>query len=704
MTGNIGLFLLVLWPMLSAFISYLIGRKSKRGRDYFANIATTLELALVLIVATSASNENPPFFELKGFMGLRILLEMDGLRCVYAVITALMWVMTTLFSREYFAHYRNRNRYYFFMLLTLAGTMGVFLSADLVTTFLFFELMSFTSYVMVLHDERQVSLEAAKTYMAIALIGGLAILFGIFIINNELHTTEIAPLFDAIHQYEGSKHMLFLAAAFMLVGFGGKAGMYPLHIWLPNAHPAAPAPASALLSGVLTKTGVFGILIVSSLLFAHDYNWGMGMLIIGVLGMFTGAVLALFSVDLKRTLACSSMSQIGFILVGVGMQDILTDNALAIRGTLLHMMNHSLIKLVLFLVAGVIYMNLHQLDLNKIRGFGRGKPMLTFCFLMGMLGIIGLPFWNGYISKTLLHESIVEQIWFFIDYSSSATFFRIVEGLFTLTGGITAAYMMKIFACVCLEKNQYHHEKMIVLNKKYMNRTSATVLFLSALILPMIVYSPNALIVPISEFGQAFMHGEDPAHAVQFFQWENLRGAAASLAIGAILYLFIVRGCLMSKDEEGRSVYINVWPKALDLEQKIYRPLLISVLPSIGTFFARTVGDIPATVASLGYRASMTIRNLWIGLSEKSSAAIAMTAARDDMNPQQSVLSDQKQRKLRLQNAETSSSKQRGLFRILVARFGHVPSDWVGAVVHSLVCGLLLFFVSTVVILAFTLR
>ena len=174
----------------------------------------------------------------------------------------------------------------------------------------------------------------------------------------------------------------------------------------------APAPASALLSGILTKAGVFGIVVVSCVMFGTDGNWGLLVAVLGFITMFLGALLALFSVNLKRTLACSSVSQIGFILTGIGMCCLLKSagqgNGLAVRGTFLHMVNHSMFKLVLFLCAGVVFMNLHQLDLNDIRGFGRKKPALLFCFLMGALGISGIPMWSGYVSKTLLHEGIVE--------------------------------------------------------------------------------------------------------------------------------------------------------------------------------------------------------------------------------------------------------------------------------------------------------
>ena len=193
-------------------------------------------------------------------------------------------------------------------------------------------------------------------------------LMGLFLLYDAVGTLRMSKLYDAVSSvWEEQSLRIYIAGGCMLFGFGAKAGMFPLHIWLPKAHPVAPAPASALLSGILTKTGVFGVLVVSIEMFRYDPLWGKCILYLGVITMFGGALLAVFSVDLKRTLACSSMSQIGFILVGVGMMELLgTENALAVRGTILHMVNHSMIKLILFMAAGVIYMNLHALNLNEI--------------------------------------------------------------------------------------------------------------------------------------------------------------------------------------------------------------------------------------------------------------------------------------------------------------------------------------------------
>lgn len=587
MKGDVILLFLALWPVAGALISYLIGRKNKTARDYFADAVTVVEFAVIVYMFIQVLGGAEYSFKLDNVCGRVLYLKMDGFRAVYSGIAILMWMMTTIFSKEYFAHYRNRNRYYFFLLITFGSTVGVFLSADLFTTFIFFEIMSMASYVMVIHDEKPAAMRAGDTYLAVAVLGGMVMLMGIFLLYNAVGTLDMDLLLEACEAYE-NKTVLYVASLLMLFGFGAKAGMFPLHIWLPKAHPVAPAPASALLSGILTKSGVFGILVIGSNIFLHDQKWGFLILCIGVITMFLGAVLAVFSVDLKRTLACSSMSQIGFILTGAGMQGLLGHhNALAVRGTLLHMVNHSLIKLVLFMAAGVIFMNLHKLNLNEIRGFGRKKPLLSFIFLMGVLGIAGVPFWNGYISKTLIHESIVEFIWEFHDYTFWARFFQVVEAVFVFTGGLTAAYMTKLYVAIFVEKNPYNQEKMDSSNGKYMNKQSTFALLVSACILPALGMLPYKLMDGIASMGQGFMHGEDPAHAVNYFSWVNVKGGLASLTIGVIVYFMIIRKCLMAEDENGNRVYINAWPAWLDLEDRVYRPLMLTVLPFIGALFGR---------------------------------------------------------------------------------------------------------------------
>lgn len=561
--------------MLMAFACYGIGKLNKKARNIVAVLTGVSEIFLMLILLGQGSgNATVP-----QVCALGLHLESDGFRKVYGIVISLMWMMTLLLSDEYFAHHHNRNRYYFFNLLTLGATMGVFFSADLFTALIFFEIMSFTSYTWVIQEETPAAVKSANTYLAVAVIGGLAALMGLFMLQSTLGTTKISELY-ALAQACQQKGKLYGAAGCILFGFGAKAGMFPLHIWLPKAHPVAPAPASALLSGVLTKSGIFGILVISCNLLRYDFAWGTVILTLGCVTMLLGAVLALFSIDLKRTLACSSMSQIGFILAGIGMMGLLgEEGALAARGTLLHMLNHSLFKLVLFLCAGVIYMNLHALDLNDIRGFGRKKPVLMIAFLLGAAGIGGVPLLNGYISKTLLHESIVEGA------AAYGGWLTVAEWTFLLSGGLTVAYMTKLFVVVFVEKHPTKQEEYDA-DRKYMNPVSTSVIALCALLLPILGLTADVSMNGIADLGTDFFHTGKLQHAVQYLSLENLKGAAISIVIGAAVYLLFIRRVLM---KDGK--YLDRWPEKLDLENAFYKPLLLRWLPGIFGWVAALFGE-----------------------------------------------------------------------------------------------------------------
>ena len=607
MRQEICLAILVFFPFLAGILSFVTGLSHNDGkekstlksgqntlRDTVVILSTVLEfvgMTVLAVWALSSQGRNLHLtLTIPEVCGFGLSFALDGFRVIYGCVAAFMWMMAAALSKEYFTHHKNRNRFYLFLLWTLGATMGVFLSADLYTTFIFFEIMSFTSYVWVAQEENAPSLRAAGTYLAVAVIGGLVLLMGIFMLYHQLGTFAIEELSQAAVACS-DKSILYVAGCCMLVGFGAKAGAFPLHIWLPKAHPVAPAPASALLSGILTKTGIYGTLLLSCNLFLHDAPWGALILTIGVITMFGGALLAVFSVDLKHTLACSSMSQIGFILVGIGMQGLLREeNALAVHGTLLHMVNHSLIKLVLFLAAGVVYMNAHALNLNEIRGFGRKKPLLKGIFLVGALAIGGIPFFGGYISKTLLHESILE-------YGGGAVM-KAVEYIFLFSGGLTVAYMTKLFLAVFVEKNsdekrQEEFDKMT----SYMSPLSATVLTVSALVLLVWGLLPRYTMDRAAELAQSFMGLAETGHRVAYFSLENLGGALISIIVGVLVYFLVIRTLLMKPVEKENKagtfltkpvekvnktrIYLDAWPKWLDLENLIYRPLLLTILPAI---------------------------------------------------------------------------------------------------------------------------
>ena len=548
--------MLVVWlvfsPFIGALIAYILGRRNEKARDCFAIVLTSLELVLAVVLAFVHSGG--AFLQMGGFLVTGLSFEVNGFKAAYAVITALMWAGTTLFAPEYFRHEKEGlERYWMFILLTLGATEGVMLSGDLMTTFIFFEILSFTSFTWVIHEQTKEAVKAGYTYLFIAVFGGLVLFMGLALLYYETGTLSYADLKAAVDACP-DRRMILAAGICVLLGFGAKAGMFPLHVWLPKAHPVAPSPASALLSGILTKVGIYGILMITLHALVEDSVFGTIILIAGMITMLLGAVLGVFSVNLKRTLACSSMSQIGFILTGVGMLILLSaagseeGYAIALPGLLLHMVNHSIIKLTLFMCAGVVVMNLHKLNLDEIRGWGRKKNKLKS----------GVPLMNGYMSKTLLHEGIVEGIHAIGKISS---YLKAAEWIFLVSGGLTFCYMLKLFICIFVEEN-----KDPVLQQKYdmpgayMNRAS-TVAILGSSIFCLLLGQPL-----ISTRLGAFMSGNSHILHFKAFTLINLKGGAISLAIGGILYLVVVRGLLKISGH-----YADYWPKWLDLENLVYR-------------------------------------------------------------------------------------------------------------------------------------
>ncbi len=595
--------LLVFLPFPAGILAYIISFSSERRRDLFAVVFTYVELALSVLLVIETAGNGPAAFgnlDIPRVFSAGMEFRTDGFRSAYSLVTSLMWAFTTMFSLEYFKHEREHlSRYYLFVLFTLGATQGVMLSGDLMTTFVFFEILSLTSFTWVMHEETEGALRAGYTYLFIAIFGGLVLFMGLVLLQYTAGTLSYAELFPAVKEAlnaSGENRGMILAAGIcILIGFGCKAGMFPVHVWLPKAHPVAPSPASALLSGVLTKVGIYGILMTSVEVLVDSAAFGWVVLILGTITMFLGALLALFSINLKRTLACSSMSQIGFILTGIAMTILLTAQhshgeahaggfagleghaLLAMSGTMLHMVNHSMLKLCLFCAAGVVVMNLHELDLNKIRGWGRGKWLLMTAFFLGVIGIGGVPLFNGYASKTLLHEAITAGIAEAGEGAAipaaASSVLSVIEWIFLISGGCTFAYMLKLFICLFIEKNsdpalQTEYENS---SKGYMNAASTAAVFGTSILF--ILLGQKSVFNPVA----SFMTGhEDVLEEFAPLSFECVKGAGISLAIGAVLYLVFIRKVLMRKGE-----YVDLWPKWLDLEDLVYRPMMTKGFPGV---------------------------------------------------------------------------------------------------------------------------
>ena len=553
------LLLLILLPLAGALPLLLTRSESESGLGRWSCAVTGLTLLVMVLAVCTRSGESLDI----PLCGIHFTL--DGFRCIYGLVVSFMWFVSALLTPQYFRGHHHLRRYHFFFLLCLSFTMGVFLSADLYTTFLFFELMSLSSYVWVVQEETPDAMDAGKTYLTIAVLGGLVTLMGLFLLYTATDTLVIAELHEAVATMERGR--LWAAALCILFGFAAKAGLFSVHIWLPKAHPVAPAPASALLSGVLTKAGIFGVLLLTAQVLTGDHDWGMLLLVLGAITMVLGAVLAVFSTNLKYILACSSLSQIGFITVGASMICLLGEhNALAANGTVLYMMNHSLVKLALFLFAGVVYYNTHALDLNDIKGFGRGKPLLHVLFLCGACSLAGIPGFLGYLSKTLVHEALVEYA-----HMSGMTIITVVEWLFLFSGGLTAAYLTKIYVAIFWQKGRET-------GKQWGKPLSVIALCLAAVALPVLGLTPHAIAERISGATLDFTGGHAFAHALHYFAWTNLKGVVISLAIGMVVYFLFIRTVLMRKD----GFYLSRWPKWLSLEDSVYKPFFRALFAVVG--------------------------------------------------------------------------------------------------------------------------
>ena len=554
---------LLLLPLMAAFVVRALPDRW-RLPGFIGTLCT-------VFAGTLAICFHPVSLSLPGICGLGLSFRADGFRGLYAVLCAFMWLVTGLLTPEYFRHDRQLPRYLFFNLVTLAATLGVFYADDLFSTLVCFEVMSLASYVWVIQEEEPQAMRAGQTYLAVAVIGGLTTLMGLFLLWKNLGTLRYDELQAAAAAFEGPRSTISWASWLTLFGFAAKAGLFPIHIWLPKAHPVAPAPASAILSGMLTKTGVLGMAVVALRINHGNADFANALLVLGAVTMFLGAVLGLFSVNLKRTLACSSVSQIGFIVCGLSLTLLLGHHGtIAAYGTVLHMVNHSLCKLCLFLCAGTVFMNLEELDLNKIRGFGKGKPLLHIVFLAGALSIACIPpLGAGFNSKSLLHEGILEYMEVLEEAGSGAWgWYKAFEILFLISGGLTVAYMTKLYICLFREEGPASGKPS---GRKYATRLSAAALILSCAALPLLGLFGRELMSPLAARSMSFFGPEEKE--IFYFTWENLKGALISIGIGAAVYLVVVR-CFLMRRENGKKVYVNRWPAWLDLEEAVYRPVL----------------------------------------------------------------------------------------------------------------------------------
>ncbi len=380
---------MLLLPLLLPALAALIA--SRRADRKLLIPLMVLELLLVVLCLFFPGDLRIPCLP-----GMPLLLRLDAVGKIFSLLFAVMFLLAGIFGFEYL--HERLNSYYVFYLLTLSAMLGLCYAGNLLTFYMFYEAMTLLSFPLVLHEGTEESRRAAMKYLGYSLFGAALALFGFFVTAGSTGGAVFTPG----GALTGPATPLLLAAALaMIVGFGGKAGMMPLHDWLPTAHPVAPAPASAVLSGVITKGGVLGILRTVYYLFGAEALRGTyvqtTVLILALATVFTGSMLAYKEKVLKKRLAYSTVSQVSYVVFG-----LLLLQPLGFTGAILQAVFHSVAKVCLFLCAGAFICKTGKTRVEQLCGIGRSMPLPLFCFAVTGLSLVGIPPFAGFVSKWYL--------------------------------------------------------------------------------------------------------------------------------------------------------------------------------------------------------------------------------------------------------------------------------------------------------------
>jgi len=332
-----------------------------------------------------------------------IMIDVPG--SLMSLLALALGLFATIYSMRFMERDSGTPLYYSLLMAMITGIVGVSYSGDLFTLFIFWELMCITSYVLVgFRRNVKESVEAAIKYMLMSGVGSATILFGMSLLYGLTGTLNL-PRIALSLRVGGGGPWLYASLGMLITGFGIKAAIVPLHVWLPDAHGTAPSPISAILSGVLIELAVF---VICKLLFfifpAIRVSWMEFFAIFAILNMMFGNITALLQNDVKRMLAYSSIAHIGYILIGIA-----AGTKLGLTATLLHIFNHGLMKALAFLCIGAIIYRIGSKKLEDIAGVGRRMPITSTAFTIALLGLIGMPPLNGFISKLLLFMSCLDS-------------------------------------------------------------------------------------------------------------------------------------------------------------------------------------------------------------------------------------------------------------------------------------------------------
>lgn len=465
----------VLLPILSGLILLFLQGKIPNRKMKCTLIFLVLAVTCALVVKLMFLGDFG-FVLWKLTDTLYIEVMSDGITRLFAGMTVAAWTLGGIFSFEYMKHEKNEDRYFGFYLIVMGVLIALDHAGNLITLYLFFEMMTLTSLPMVLHNQSHEAVMAGLKYLFYSIAGAFAALFGIFYLYAHgvgflfMEGGVLPHLGDAYH---GSRFMTLLVLMLMLVGFGTKAGMFPMHGWLPTAHPVAPAPASAVLSGIITKSGVLAIIRVVYYTIGADYIRGTWVqytwMTLTLITVFMGSMMAYKEQVLKKRLAYSTVSQVSYILFGLSVL-----NMDGLMGGLSHFVFHSVVKNCLFLAAGAVIYKTGRTTVKELKGIGKEMPVTMWCFTLVSITLVGIPPTSGFVSKWYLAIGSLQ--------SGMGAYTWIGPVVLLLSAMLTAGYLLPISIQAFFPGAQYDYEG-IVKREPNLLMTVPMLLFTAAAVL-----------------------------------------------------------------------------------------------------------------------------------------------------------------------------------------------------------------------------
>lgn len=423
--------LMILLPALAGILLPLV--KSKQNKHLVTTITLALEAMLAFIVLFSPERES---VLLSMTDSLTVTLGVDKVSKLFVAIASFGFLLVGIYAYQYLNHEESDDKFFSFFLLSLAALVGMDFSRNLITMYLFFEMITLLSMPLVLHDRTQEAVRGALKYLFYSVAGAFLALGCIFFLSRYCDSLDFVSG-GTLNAEKATGHTTLIQVAVFLgvVGFGAKAGMYPLHGWLPTAHPVAPAPASAVLSGIIAKAGVLAIIRVIYFTVGADFLIGTWVqnawLGLALLTVFMGSMMAYREKVFKKRLAYSSVSQISYALTGLFL--LTPEGAL---GGMLHVLFHATIKVCLFLVAGSIIHNTGKTNVDEFDGIGKAMPKTLWAFTFAALALIGIPPASGFVSKWYLAMGALD--------SGMAVYSWLTPVVLLISALLTAGYLLPV--------------------------------------------------------------------------------------------------------------------------------------------------------------------------------------------------------------------------------------------------------------------